>query len=71
MKRLTENHPIHVKIEKVFSLMDELGISISVISGRTFVSDVDFPDKELDLEDLESRENITDMPPLTEYALRF
>jgi hypothetical protein len=71
--RLKDNHPIMQKLEKIFSLADELGISISFSAhGPATIHDknrnLDLPS--LNLQDLEdSNYPMEHFPPTLEYRV--
>ena len=76
MKRLTEKHPTSIKLEKLFSLAEELGITITVNRfGQFIVCDNEWHRKDLYLRDIEansndsSRGSVTMLPPYMEYKV--
>jgi hypothetical protein len=70
--RLKDGHPTAQKMQKLWTLADELGLYISFYGHRTTVTDTDFPDRQYDMHDLENRdEAVSDFPPACEYVLRF
>jgi len=70
MKRLTDKHPTSIKVEKLFALADELGISINVSRyGQLTVSDEEFPGTDFFIRDNEGNGDVFEFPPVTEYKL--
>lgn len=69
--KLKDNHPTMVKLNKLYELAEELGISISFSSMRTIVQDRDRDSNlpPLYLEDLENGESIQEWPPVFEYKV--
>lgn len=69
--RLKENHPTMVKLNKLFELADELGISISYHCSGPVVQDDEWEGEEINLRDIEDEGSrtyaITTFPPTTEW----
>lgn len=68
-KRLTENHPTWQKVEKIFALMEELGITIERNNYYTTITDKDHPEVEFMLKDSDSSEMLDLFPPFMEYKI--
>lgn len=75
MKRLTEKHPTSIKVEKLFTAMEDLGLTITVNRyGQFIVCDNEFPGKDFYLRDTESeggdmRGSVTMLPSYVEYKI--
>lgn len=75
VKRLTQKHPTYQKVQKVFDLMDELGLVFDAHSfgvGRTTIEDKEFPGTIFELRDLEddgSWPNPVEIPPTMEWKI--
>lgn len=71
--KLKDNHPTMVKLYKLYELAEELGISISFGSHRTFVQDKDRDDKlpPLFLEDIDNGEAVQEWPPVFEFKVYY
>lgn len=67
-KRLKETHPTFRKVQQVFDLMDQLGITIEFNGYHTVVADKNL-DAEMQLKDADSGEVLTFVPPFMEYKL--
>ena len=70
--KLKDNHPTMIKLNKLFELADELGISISFYGHRAVVNDIDRSDDDpiLYLEDIEdTNNNMAEFPPATEFKV--
>ena len=63
MKRLTDKHPTVIKLEKLFELADNLGITIMVDRwGKYIAMDNEFPGKYFYIKDSDNNESITQVP---------
>lgn len=73
IRQLKPEHPTYKKIVKLMNYADELGIHISFTSYSTKVSDIDFPDQEFDLDDLEQNMIMKHAASISEfpYSLEF
>jgi hypothetical protein len=75
--RLKEKHPMHQKVQKVFDLMDELGLTFEIVSGYCIVRDhksdrIPGPGERVDLQYIEDSDGYDGcLPPVTEYKLVF
>lgn len=71
--KLTDNHPTMVKLYKLYDLAEELGISISFSSHRSFVSDRDRDESlpPLIIEDTDNGEAIGEWPPCCEFKVYY
>jgi hypothetical protein len=71
--KLKDNHPTMVKLNKLYELAEELGISISFGPQRTFVEDRDRDNSlpPLILEDIDNGESIQEWPPTFEYKVYY
>jgi hypothetical protein len=69
--RLTDNNPTAVKLQKLFALADELGISLAYgqQTVRVFDNDRDSKLPTLFMEDIEDHHWFEEFPPTTEYKL--
>ena len=69
--KLKDNHPTMVKLNKLYDLAEELGISISFGQHRSFVNDRDRDDKlpPLVIEDTDNGEPIQEWPPVFEFKV--
>ena len=70
--KLKDNHPTMIKLNKLFELADELGISISFYGHRAVVNDIDRSNNDpiLYLEDIEdTNNNMAEFPPATEFKV--
>ena len=73
---LQPNHPTHVKLLKVWALMDKLGISIELGDwGYVFVDDESeserFSMKDLEYDGSAGGHVVAEFPPKLEYKLTF
>ena len=71
--KLKDNHPTMVKLNKLYELAEELGISISFGAHRTIVDDRE-RDKDLPplyIEDIDNGEAIQEWPPVFEYKVYY
>ncbi len=70
IKRLKENHPTSIKLEKLFSLAEELGISITCNRlGQYIVCDNEWPGVDLYIKDIDNNDSVTILPPDFEYKV--
>jgi hypothetical protein len=71
MKRLKSNHPTSIKLEKIHSLMEELGITIAVSRyGKYIVHDNEWPGQDMIIKDLDDSRDVVEFPPAySEYKL--
>jgi hypothetical protein len=68
--RLKDNHPTMVKLNKLYDLAKDLGITISFNGHVTVVHDNDRDDlPHLRLEDMDSNDSIKDWPPASEFMV--
>jgi len=68
---LRGSHPTVKKLDKIFSLADSLGISISQSrTGLVFIHDID-QNETFEMTDVDSELPITTFPPSTEYKLSY
>ena len=70
--KLKDNHPTMIKLNKLFELADELGVSISFYGHRAVVNDIDRSNNDpiLYLEDIEdTNNNMAEFPPATEFKV--
>ena len=68
--KLKDQHPSFLKLEKIFSLMDELNIGFT-FNGNS-INFVDTEQKRFDtfyIEDIEENHSVTSLPPSTEYKV--
>lgn len=70
--RLKDNHPTMVKLNKLYDLTEELGISLTFVNARAVIvhdndRDSNLPD--LLMEDLEEGHEIEHWPPTFEYKV--
>ena len=69
MIRLKNNHPLSQNLEKVFKLMDELGIKIEIGGYNTSVY---YNGIEYSLKDIDSNSfPINELPPIVEYKITY
>lgn len=76
--RCKDSHPTLLKIQKIFELMEDLGITMDPhqVGGETVVYDRDIPGQRFHLLDLEDSEyentySPVDFPPALEWKLTF
>lgn len=70
MKKLKENHPTYIKIQKVTDLMEELGLSLSSgLFGDYIITDAEQPDKFFPLVDIDSNNSVSEFPPQLEFKV--
>lgn len=70
MKKLTDKHPTSIKLEKLFTAMEDLGLTITVSRwGQYIVCDRDQPGKDYLLNDSDNGESVTILPPDLEYKV--
>jgi hypothetical protein len=68
--RLKDNHPVMVKLAKLYDLAEELGIHISFYSQAAIVQDEGYP-YHFRMENLDSGEAVGEWPPPCEYKLTY
>lgn len=69
--RLKDEHPLHDKLEKIFSLMDELGVSFHINSGSLHVREKDFH-KDIYFRTCGEHpgfDGVSELPPMFDYDL--
>lgn len=69
--KLKDNHPTMIKLQKLYDLAEDLGISISFHNHRTIVEDRE-RDRNLPtmfLEEVDGSESVGEWPPIFEYKV--
>lgn len=66
-RRLKETHPVMQKLEKVFKLMEEEGISFQI--GRYGEIEIIHDSVVYNLKDLDEEHCINDLPPFLDYKV--
>ena len=71
--RLSEKHPVVKQIEKLFDMMDDLGVSIELDQDPTkgFSIHVDGNFWTFHVEDLEPGHRVDTLPPEMEYKITY
>jgi len=71
--RLKDTHSTAIKLQKIFDLADELGISFSFSSYGVYVSDRERDENlpDISIEDIETGHLIDSLPPTTEFKLTY
>jgi len=68
--KLSENHPTMKKMDELNEFMEKLGLSFSITRlGSILVNDNEWPDKVLEIVDLENNTPITSLPSEFEYKI--
>ncbi|CAB4196731.1 hypothetical protein UFOVP1290_251 [uncultured Caudovirales phage] len=69
--RLTDKHPTAIKIQKLFDLADDLGITIYFSNCGTYISDRDRDQKlpDISIYDIEPDHYVNQFPPSTEFQM--
>lgn len=69
--KLKDRHPFHQKVQQLFNLADELGISIAYFgNSATLVKDRE-TGQQYRLEDIETNEPFVEFPAMSEFKLTF
>jgi hypothetical protein len=58
-----------VKLQKVWDLMEKLGLRVDRVPYETLVTDKEFPDRVYEMVDVSDGGPIHDFPPVFEYKL--
>jgi dGTP triphosphohydrolase len=66
--RLKETHPLYQKVEKLFELADELGLSFQIYYNSVFVYQKD-DSITYNMEDIEDGQTINELPPRFEWKI--
>jgi hypothetical protein len=69
--RCRDNHPIMVKMMKLYTFAEELGIRLSFHGFNTVLEDEQYPDTSFYVHDCDNNEAVNEWPPATEFKITY